>query len=198
MESVVGFHPALRAVGEVTHAAGLLLRFGREVFYSAAARLGSALAEAPALRRRYLGPLHGRSRALRGAAVTLHAVAPAAASEVGRHLTRFRGRRDFHCLEVTVNPARPGLPEWRPFDLELVAPGALPGRPEWDDSVGIVYGAAVWHGGHFLEASPARPVTGPQRLRLHVGMLAGERRFHFRYYLELLRKRRAMLRSGSR
>jgi hypothetical protein len=190
VESAVGIHPALRAVGELTHAAGLLLRFAREAFYGVAVRVGAALAGGPALRRRYLGPLHARSRALRGAAVTLHAVLPAAASDLARHLSRFRLQRDFHCLDVTVSPTRPGLPEWRPGDLELVGPGALPGRPEWDDAVGAVYAAAVWQRGDFFEASPSRPVAGPQRLRLQVGMLPGERRFHFRYYLELLRKRR--------
>jgi hypothetical protein len=194
LQGAVGIHPALRAVGELTHAAELLLRFAREKLYGVAARLGSALAEAPALRPRYLGPLHARSRALRGASVTLHAAAPCAPSELAHHLSRFRGRRDFHSLEITVSPLRPGLPAWRPGDLEIVGPGALPLRPEWDDAVGTVYAAAVWRAGRFSATNPSQPVAGAQRLRLQVGMLPGERRFHFRYYLELLYKRRARAR----
>jgi hypothetical protein len=68
-----------------------------------------------------------------------------------------------------------------------VAPGALPACPEEDEEVGLIFHAERWDGDRFIDACGS-PLHGPQRLRLHVGLLPSSRRFHFRYYLELLHR----------
>jgi hypothetical protein len=178
---------ALRILGELVAGMAKLPRRGAGMALGVGARLGAALAGRRMLRRSYLGPLIERSRALAGATVTLHGVEPA--QQMVGDLPRSREARHFHILDVTVKPRldRPGIHRWTPGDLVLVAPGALPARPEEDEEVGWIFRAERWHRGRFFEADGSS-LYGPQRLRLHVGLLPSARRFHFRYYLEILRR----------
>jgi hypothetical protein len=174
-----------RVLGGLAAATSDLPRQGTEMALGVGARLGAALAGRRMLRRTYLGPLIERSRALSGATVILHGVQ--SRQQMGEDPRRGQQARHFHILEVTVKPSseRPGWQKWTPEDLVLVAPGALPSRPEEDQEVGRVFRAERWYRGRFFEADGS-PLYGPQRLRLHVGLLPSARRFHFRYYLELL------------
>jgi len=149
--------------------------------------LGGALVGRKMLRRSYLGPLIERSRVLSGATVTLHEVR--STPRTGSDLPEGYEARHFHILDVTVTPNqnRPGVHRWTPGDLALVAPGALPARPEEDEEVGRIFRAERWHRDRFIEAYGS-PLYGSQRLRLHVGLMPSARQFHFRYYLELLRR----------
>jgi hypothetical protein len=178
---------ARRILGEVLAATTELPRRGTGMALGMSARLGAALVGRTMLRRSYLGPLMERSRALSGATVILHGVR--SVQQTGEELPRGHRGRHFHVLEVTVkpSPARPGWQKWTPGDLALVAPGARPARPEEDQEVGRIFRTERWHRGRFVEAHGS-PLYGPQRLRLHVGLLPSARRFHFRYYLELLRR----------
>jgi len=178
---------ALRALGEILALAAELPRFGLDLSLGVGARLGAALVGRRILRRSYLGPLIERSGVLSGATVVLHGVW--AAPRTGWNLPARRDARHFHVLDVTVKPHqdRHGARRWTPGDLALVAPGALPACPEEDEEVGLIFHAERWDGGGFIDAC-ASPLQGPQRLRLHVGLLPSARRFHFRYYLELLRR----------
>jgi hypothetical protein len=177
----------LRILVDLAAAAADLPRQLAGIALGMGALFGAALVGRRVLRRSYLGPLLVKSRVLSGATVTLHGVrsAPVVADE------RRRGResRHYHVLDVTVKP-RPDqwrAQRWTPGDLVLVAPGALPARPEEDEVVGRIYRAECWVRGRFVEADGSG-LFGPQRLRLHVGLLPSERRFHLRYYLELLRR----------
>jgi hypothetical protein len=178
---------ALRILGELVAVTAELPRWGLSVSLGLAARLGAALVGRRVLRHSYLGPLIERSGVLSGATVTLHSVRPA--PRVVGELPVGHEARHFHVLDVTVKPDqdRPGLRRWSPADLVLVAPGALPACPEEDEEVGRIFRAERWHRDRFVEAHGS-PLYGPQRLRLHVGLLPNARRFHFRYYLELLRR----------
>jgi hypothetical protein len=178
---------ALRILGELVAVTAELPRWGLNLALGLAARLGAALMGRRMLRRSYLGPLIERSGVLSGATVTLHGVRPA--PQMAEDLPEGHGARHFHVLDVTVQPdqARPGVRKWTPGDLVLVAPGALPACPEEDEEVGRIFRAERWHRDRFVEAHGS-PLYGTQRLRLHVGLLPSERRFHFRYYLELLRR----------
>ena len=177
----------LRILGEVLAAIADLPRLLLGVALGVGARLGSALVGRRMLRRGYLGPLLEKSRVLSGATVTLHQVR----SRPPRDGDRPRGHEDrhFHLLDVTVKPrpGRWGAHRWTPGDLALVAPGALPACPEEDEEVGWILRAERWHRGRFVDTYGS-PLYGPQRLRLHVGLMPSQRRFHFRYYLELLRR----------
>ena len=178
---------ALRIVGEVVAGTAELPVWGVNLAHGLAAWLGAELVGGRMLRRWYLGPLIERSGVLSGATVTLHGVR--AAPQMAEDLPEGHGARHFHVLDVTVQPdqARPGARKWTPGDLVLVAPGALPACPEEDEEVGRIFRAECWHQDRFVEAHGS-PLYGTQRLRLHVGLLPSERRFHFRYYLELLRR----------
>jgi len=178
---------ALRILGELAAVTAELPRWVVGLALALAARLGAALVGRRMLRRSYLGPLIERSGVLSGATVTLHGVRPA--PRMGGELPEGHEARHFHVLDVTVKPNldRPGVRKWAPGDLVLVAPGALPACPEEDEEVGRIFRAERWHRGRFVEAHGS-PLYGPQRLRLHVGLLPSARRFHFRYYLELLRR----------
>ena len=190
--AAVGWIPArppaaLRMVGEILAAAEEAPRFGVNLGLGVGARLGAALVGRRILRRSYLGPLIERSGVLSGATVILHGVWPA--PRIGEEPPARRDARHFHVLDVTVKPHqdRSGARRWTPGDLALVAPGALPACPEEDEEVGLIFHAERWDGDRFIDASGS-PLRGPQRLRLHVGLLPSARRFHFRYYLELLRR----------
>jgi hypothetical protein len=178
---------AFRILGELLALTAELPRWLLSLLLGLTARLGAALVGRRVLRRSYLGPLIERSGVLSGATVTLHGVRPA--PRMGADLPDARQARHFHILDVTVTPDldRPGVPCWTPGDLVLVAPGALPACPEEDEEVGRIFRAERWHRGRFIEAHGS-PLYGSQRLRLHVGLLPSARRFHFRYYLELLRR----------
>ena len=178
---------ALRILGELVAVTAELPHWVLNLVLGFAACLGAALVGRRILRRSYLGPLIERSGVLSGATVTLHGVWPA--PQLAGDPPEAHGARHFHLLDVTVKPdqARPGVRKWTPGDLVLVAPGALPSCPEEDQEVGRIFRAERWHQGRFVEAHGS-PLYGPQRLRLHVGLLPSERRFHFRYYLELLRR----------
>ena len=178
---------ALRILVELVAVTAELPRWGLNLALDFAARIGAALVGRRMLRRSYLGPLIERSGVLSGATVTLHGVRPA--PQMGGGSPESRHARHFHVLDVTVQPdqARPGARKWTPGDLVLVAPGALPACPEEDEEVGRIFRAECWHRDRFVEAHGS-PLYGTQRLRLHVGLLPSERRFHFRYYLELLRR----------
>jgi hypothetical protein len=178
---------ALRSLGELVALALDLPRWWASVVLGLGARLGAALVGGRMLRRSYLGPLIERSRALSGATVTLHGVRPA--PRVRGNPARTDETRHFHVLDVSVKPrlSRPGLHRWNPRDLVLVAPGALPACPEEDVEVGRILRAEVWHRDRFVE-SDGGPLYGPQRLRLHVDLDPRARQFHFRYFLELLRR----------
>jgi hypothetical protein len=178
---------ALRILGELVAVMAELPRWSAGMALELGARLGAAVVGRRVLRRSYLGPLLEKSRALSGATVTLHGVKPAPRME--SDLSRGHEAGHFHILDVTVEPHqdRLGLHRWTPADLALVAPGALPARPEEDEEVGWIFRAERWHRGRFVEADGS-PLCGRQRLRLHVGLAPSARRFHFRYYLELLRR----------
>jgi len=179
--------PALRLIGALIDATLELPRWWASQAIGLSARLGAAVVGRRVLRRSYLGPLMEKSRVLCGATVTLHDVRPRAT--VRGDLSARDATRHFHVVEITVRPRqhRPGIRHWSPSDLVLVAPGALPACPEEDEEVGRVFRAERWHGGRFVDAD-GTALYGPQRLRLHVGLLPGARSFHFRYYLELLRR----------
>lgn len=178
---------ALRILGEVAAVMAELPRWWAGMALDLGTRLGAAVVRRRVLRRSYLGPLLEKSRALSGATVTLHQVKPA--PRIGEDLSRGREAGHFHVLDVTVEPrqdrSRPR--RWTPADLALVAPGALPARPEEDEEVGWIFRAERWYHGRYVEAHGG-PLYGRQRLRLHVGLVPSARRFHFRYYLELLRR----------
>jgi hypothetical protein len=178
---------ALRILGELVALTAELPRWGASMALGLGARLGAALVGRRMLRRSYLGPLIERSGVLSGATVTLHGVRPVPLMSVD--LPEGHDARHFHVLDVTVKPDldRIGVRRWTPADLVLVAPGALPACPEEDEEVGRIFHAERWHRDRFVEAHGS-PLYGSQRLRLHVGLLPSERRFHFRYYLELLRR----------
>jgi hypothetical protein len=178
---------ALRILGELLAVTAELPRWALGLLLGLAARLGAALVGRRVLRRSYLGPLIERSGVLSGATVTLHEVRPT--PELGADLPADSQARHFHVLDVTVKPDqdRAGVHRWSPADLVLVAPGALPACPEEDEEVGRIFRAERWHRDRFVEAYGS-PLYGSQRLRLHVGLLPNARRFHFRYYLELLRR----------
>ncbi len=72
-------------------------------------------------------------------------------------------------------------------NLRILVLRELLNRPEEDEEVGRIFRAERWHRDRFVEAHGS-PLYGPQRLRLQVGLLPSARRFHFRYYLELLRR----------
>jgi hypothetical protein len=177
----------LRVLGELVAVAAELPRFGLDVSLGVGARLGSALVGRRILRRSYLGPLIERSGVLSGATVVLHGVSPA--PRMGEEPPARCDARHFHVLDVTVEPHQEwsGARRWTPGDLALVAPGALPACPEEDEEVGLIFHAERWDGDRFID-SCGSPLQGPQRLRLHVGLLPSARRFHFRYYLELLHR----------
>jgi len=179
--------PALRVLGALVAATLELPRWWASLAIGLCARVGAALVGRRVLRRSYLGPLIEKSRVLCGATVSLHHVRPA--PEMRSDLPRRDEARHFHVLEVTVRlrQHRPGMQRWSPADLVLVAPGALPACPEEDEDVGRIFRAERWHRGRFVEADGSS-LYGPQRLRLHVGLLPNARQFHFRYYLELLRR----------
>jgi hypothetical protein len=178
---------ALRILGDLVAVTTELPRWGVSVALGLGARVGAALVGRRILRRSYLGPLIERSGVLSGATVTLHGVRPA--PRMGGDLPEGHEARHFHVLDVTVKPDldRPGVRRWTFGDLVLVAPGALPACPEEDEEVGRIFRGERWHRGRFVEAHGS-PLYGAQRLRLHVGLLPSARRFHFRYYLELLRR----------
>ena len=178
---------ALRILGELVGLTAELPGWGVSMALGLGASLGAALVGRRMLRRSYLGPLIERSSVLSGATVTLHRVRPV--PRMGEDLPEGHEARHFHVLDVTVKPDqdRPGVRRWTPADLVLVAPGALPACPEEDEEVGRIFRAERWHRDRFVEAHGS-PLYGPQRLRLHVGLLQSQRRFHFRYYLELLRR----------
>ena len=181
----------LRILGELAAVTAELPNRVAGIALGLGARLGSALVRGTTLRRSYLGPLFEKSSVLSGATVTLHgirSVPPAA----GDH-RRAQESRHFYILDVTVKPRRDrwGPERWTPGDLSLVAPGALPAWPEEDLEVGRIFHAERWHRDQFVEVYGG-PLCGPQRLRLHVGLIPSERRFHFRDYLELLRRHPAI------
>jgi len=178
---------AQRIVGELVAVMAELPRWWGKLALELGARLGAAVVGSKVLRRSYLGPLLEKSRALSGATVTLHGVK--SAPRMGGDPSPGHERDHFHILDVTVKPRqdRPGLHRWRPADLALVAPGALPACPEEDEEVGWIFRVDRWYRGRFVEAHGG-PLYGRQRLRLHVGLAPSERRFHFRYYLELLQR----------
>ena len=178
---------ALRILGELVALTAELPGWGVSMALGLGASLGAALVGRRMLRRSYLGPLIERSSVLSGATVTLHRVRPV--PRMGEDLPEGHEARHFHVLDVTVKPNqdRPGVRRWTPADLVLVAPGALPACPEEDEEVGRIFRAERWHRDRFVEAHGS-PLYGSQRLRLHVGLLPSARRFHFRYYLELLRR----------
>jgi hypothetical protein len=178
---------ALRFLGELVAVTVDLPRWGAGLALGLVARLGAALLGRRILRRSYLGPLIERSRVLSDATVILHGVWPAPG--MASDLPRGHEARHFHILDVTVKPhrSRPGVRRWTPGDLVLVAPGALPARPEEDEEVGRIFRAERWHRDRFV-AADGSPLYGAQRLKLHVGLMPSARRFHFRYYLELLRR----------
>jgi hypothetical protein len=178
---------ALRALGELVALTLDLPRWWASAALGLSARLGAALMGRRMLRRSYLGPLIERSRALSGATVTLHGVwqAPLVRGDPPRG----DEGRHFHVLDVTVKPCLrgPGLHRWNPRDLALVAPGALAARPEEDLEVGRILRAQRWYRDRFVDADDSS-LYGPQRHRLLVDLEQRARRFHFRYYLELLRR----------
>jgi hypothetical protein len=159
------------------------LRCAADLGLGVAARAGALCLGRRIWRRAYLEPLWRRSRVLRGASVTLHAVRPETVVAGGR---AGAPAPELHELELTVHPrSQRGLPRWHADDLALVAPGARPDRPEEDLEVGHIVEAFVWRHGAF-EPATGRPLFGAERLRLRVAFRPGARRFHFRYYLELL------------
>jgi hypothetical protein len=177
----------LRILGELAAVTADLPHWVAGIALGLGARLGSALVRRRMLRRSYLGPLLEKSGVLSGATVTLHGVRSVPRMPGDR--LRAHENRHFHILDVTVKP-RPDrwrAQRWTPGDLALVAPGALPAWPEEDQEVGQIFRAERWHQDRFVEVYGG-PLNGPQRLRLHVGLMPSERRFHFRYYLELLRR----------
>jgi hypothetical protein len=179
---------AVRILGELVAVMADLPRWGAGLALGLGVRLGSAVVGRRVLRQSYLGPLLERSRALSGATVTLHGVR--SAPQMEGDLSPDHEARHFHILEVTVEPRRDrrgGPRRWTPEDLVLVAPGAVPSRPEEDEEVGRIFRAERWDRGRFVEAH-GRSLYGRQRLRLHVGLVPSARRFHFRYYLVLLRR----------
>jgi hypothetical protein len=178
---------ALRVLGELAAVTADLPHWVAGIALGLGARLGSALVRRRVLRQSYLGPLFEKSGVLSGATVTLHGVRSVPPTMGDR--PRAHENRHFHILDVTVKPRpdRWGVQRWTPGDLALVAPGALPAWPEEDEEVGRIFRAERWHRDRFVEVYGG-PLSGPQRLRLHVGLMPSERRFHFRYYLELLRR----------
>ncbi len=192
MTALQGTVPDLPALRVAAFAASALAALGRALAEAALAGVAAAagwLLGRRALRRRYLGALHRESRSLRGARVALNAVTlpPTVAGGAARGLAPQRA-----VLDVTVRPTGPrsGTATWRPRDLALVAPGAHAGRPEEDEQVGRIVAVEVWRRGRFRPLDPAAEgaLAGPQRLRLSVVLRPGARRFHFRYFLELLRR----------
>lgn len=181
----------LRILGELAAVTADLPNRVAGVALGLGARLGSALVRRSMLRRSYLGPLFEKSGVLSGATVTLHGVRSVPPTEEDR--PRAHENRHFYILDVTVKPRqdRWGAHRWTPGDLALVAPGALPAWPEEDEEVGRIFHAERWHRDRFVEVCGG-PLCGPQRLRLHVGLMPSQRRFHFRYYLELLRRHPAI------
>jgi len=187
MQSVYAPSPGLRALGEVARALAALGRAADDLAVTVLARLGAFCVGLPLLRRRYVRPLHRRSRALRGATVKLHHISLARDPRCPRE--RARQPLSFHWIEITVRPPRRHrAPPWRPGDLALVAAAARPGCPERDEAVGRVHGVALWRNGYWVEHGLSPGLVGPQRLRLLVGVAPGTRHFRFRYYLELLRR----------
>ncbi len=187
MLSVSAPAPGLRALGELTRALAALGRGADGLAIAVLARLGALLVGLPFVRRRYVRPLHRRSRALRGATVRLHGITPARDPRGPRE--RARLPRSFYWVEVTIRPPRRrGAPPWRPGDLSLVAASARPGAPEQDEVVGSVHGVAHRRGDVWIDQGAVRSRVGPQRLRLLVAVVPGTKHFRFRYYLELLRR----------
>jgi hypothetical protein len=171
----------LRTAGAVAAAAVESGRRTRGAALGLAAFAAALVLRRRPLRRHYLGPLQRRSRVLRGARVELHAARRLPAT------TWLRGAGELWLLDVTVrpDPLRAGPGRWRPCDLEVVAPGARAERREDDEEAGRILAARVWRRGRF-ERAGERALVGPQRLELHVGLRPGLRRFHLRYFLEIL------------
>jgi hypothetical protein len=173
----------LRTAGAVAAAAVESGRRTRGAALGLAAFAAALVLRRRPLRRHYLGPLQRRSCVLRGARVELHAAhrLPDAAA------AWLRGTGELWLLDVTVrpDPLRAGPGRWRPCDLEVVARGARAGSPEEDEEAGRIVAARVWRRGRF-ERAGERALVGPQRLELHVALRPGLRRFHLRYFLEIL------------
>jgi hypothetical protein len=175
--------PGLRTAGAVAAAAVESGRRTRGAALGLAAFAAALVLRRRPLRRHYLGPLQRRSRVLHGARVELHLARrlPAASAPW------LRGPGELWFLDVTVrpDPLQGGPGRWRPCDLGVVAPGARAERPEDDEEAGRILAARVWRRGRF-ERAGERALVGPQRLELHVALRPGLRRFHLRYFLEIL------------
>jgi hypothetical protein len=154
-----------------------LPRLGLDRLAAALCWLASLVARRSFCRDRYLGPLHRRSAALRGALLRTGTIR--AVPEISDPT------RAGYELEVSIRP-REQTARWSVADLWLVAPGALPKRPELDCIVGEILSTSVWRNGRFRRCVGRPRFRGTQRLKFRIHLQPGTRHFRFRYFLELL------------
>lgn len=96
-------------------------------------------------------------------------------------------------VSITPRPVAGPFTLWEPGELILGAPGVDPRRAMdgMDDdgdpgpAPAVVHGVKVWEGGRFRTDRVGK-YGGPQRLRLHVGVLPEVARRQLRYYFESL------------
>jgi len=133
------------------------------------------------------GLFDSKSRVLRGARVTVHALLPIARPE-GSEDTQDRRWFD---LDVTLDVPKPragdAMTFWDPFDLDLTDVATPPRSMDDDDGAEekdfvVVHDVKLWADGapHEIEDK----LQGSARLRLVVGVLPGLTKAKFRYYFE--------------
>jgi hypothetical protein len=93
---------------------------------------------------------------------------------------------DWYHLDVTITPkaAQGPFRLWEPGELALVEASAK-GDDFAADDLGHVDGVQVWHEGNWQDDDGSK-YLGPQRLRLHAGVVRGARRARLKYYFEIL------------
>ena len=129
------------------------------------------------VRSRMMQSYEAKGAVLRNARVQVHSLQPALpppADSVDDETASVR----WFLLELSITPAQPDA-QWAPNLLDPCTPGGRDG-----EYAGEISEFAVKRGDSYAVLSEVTPVTGEQRLRLHIGLLPDVERFALRYYFE--------------
>lgn len=129
---------------------------------------------------------------LKGAETEVHSVTPAAAppdepdaevDDPDPHFARESPLTWYH-VDLTLRP-QSAEASYEPCGFILTGPDSTsgPAGQDNDSDWGEIYEVQVWNGQAWQDAGTA-PLTGQQRLRLHLGVPEGVRKARLRYHFE--------------
>jgi hypothetical protein len=142
------------------------------------------------LKRVFLMPFKAKGAVLKGARAEVHAVTPAtrpAADGDGDGENADAGLRHFYLVDVTIIPTAAtdgGFGMWEPGELRLIdARKSVSEDDAEGDDVADIEDVELYQDGAWLQDEGMK-YTGPQRLRLTVGVVPDSTTLQFQYYFE--------------